>query len=328
MIECIFTVDYEIYGNGEGSLKDLVYEPAERLSAIFRERNAPLVVFVEVAEMEMIGARGSDPSIDLVKHQIHQFYSEGFELGLHLHPQWYKGRYEKGRWVLDYGEYNLCDLPRERISQIVDRAIDYYRNLVGEPDFAPFSFRAGNWLFQPARNAAKVLADRGIRVDSSVFKGGLQHQHGLDYRRSLRNGEYWTFSDDVEVSDPNGELLELPIHTEMVPTLQRKSPATHGNGRSSLSRLLDFLRLRFPLKLDFCRMTKEELRGMVDALMKEDEGNPAFFRPVVAIGHTKDLVDFETVRSFLGYLEEKRIPVSTFKEVYDKCVETLRRKNC
>ena len=28
MIECIFTIDYEIYGNGEGSLQQLVYEPA------------------------------------------------------------------------------------------------------------------------------------------------------------------------------------------------------------------------------------------------------------------------------------------------------------
>lgn len=35
MLECIFTIDYEIYGNGEGSLKELVYEPAKHLKAIF-----------------------------------------------------------------------------------------------------------------------------------------------------------------------------------------------------------------------------------------------------------------------------------------------------
>ena len=32
MIECIFTVDYEIYGNGTGALIDLVYEPAKQLT--------------------------------------------------------------------------------------------------------------------------------------------------------------------------------------------------------------------------------------------------------------------------------------------------------
>src|SRR4051812_4633060 len=36
MIECIFTIDYEIYGNGTGSLRDLVLEPAARLADLFR----------------------------------------------------------------------------------------------------------------------------------------------------------------------------------------------------------------------------------------------------------------------------------------------------
>jgi len=30
MIDCIFTIDYEIYGNGEGSLRELVYEPTQK----------------------------------------------------------------------------------------------------------------------------------------------------------------------------------------------------------------------------------------------------------------------------------------------------------
>ena len=74
------------------------------------------MLFVEVAELEMIEANGTDPAIDLVKHQIRDFYEEGFELGLHLHPQWYNARYENGKWLLDYSEYNLCTLPRERIA--------------------------------------------------------------------------------------------------------------------------------------------------------------------------------------------------------------------
>ena len=51
MIECIFTLDYEIYGDGTGSLKELVYEPAEQLKAIFRKWNACFVNFVDVAEL-------------------------------------------------------------------------------------------------------------------------------------------------------------------------------------------------------------------------------------------------------------------------------------
>ena len=328
MLNLIFTLDYEIYGNGQGSLRELVYEPADRLLEIFRKFNARFVAFVEAAELEMIQARGTDPAIDFVQQQIRAFYRDGFELGLHLHPQWYNGRCENGQWHLDYSEYNLCSLPVERIKSIIDRSIGYFRTVLGVPDFTPLAFRAGNWLFQPTKAAAQVLSERGIKVDSSVFKGGLQHQHKLDYRPSLENGDFWKFTDDVNVPDAQGLMLELPIHTRMVRPwqmftakrvgLQQKASSTAQSRTSKLYRLMDFLRFSQPLKLDFCRMTLDELTGMVDRVIREDQKNPAAYRPLVAIGHTKDLVDFETVESFLAYLKLKNIPVVTFKEVREK----------
>ena len=334
MIECIFTIDYEIYGNGQGSLRELVYEPAERLKEIFRKWNVRFVIFVEVAELEMIESKGTDPAIDLIKNQIKDFYREGFELGLHLHPQWYNARYENGRWLLDYSEYNLCVLPRERIVQITDRSINYLRYVLGVSDFTPISFRSGNWLFQPTKTAAKVIAEMGIKVDSSVFKGGLQHQHNLDYCRALRNGYYWRFNEHVDVPDPSGSLIELPIHTQMIPiwkmfntkriSIERKATSSSPNGkcqtiRKKIYRLMDFLRFRYPLKFDFCRMTLNELTGIINIVIQEDNKNPDSFKPIVAIGHTKDLIDFETVGSFLSYLGEKGIALSTFEEVYNRC---------
>ena len=334
MIECIFTIDYEIYGNGQGSLKELIYEPTQKLLGIFDKAKAKIVVFVEVSELEQIEASGTDSTINDVKYQVQELYRQGHEIALHLHPQWYNARWKNGNWELDYSEYNLCALPQKRIFQIIDRSIAYLRNITGATDFTPFSFRAGNWLFQPTQTLANALAEQGIRVDSSVFKGGLQHQHKLDYRLSLRNGHYWRFSDDVNVHDHKGALLELPIHTQIVPTwkifttkrvgLQRKTaPASRTNknhdGGKKLQRLMDFMRFRYPLKLDFCRMTINELTRMMDTVIKEDQQDPTIFRPIVAIGHTKDLVDFETVKSFLSYLDQKNIPVATFEDVYQRC---------
>jgi len=329
MIECIFTIDYEIYGNGEGSLRELVYEPAQRLKEIFFRWNGRFVVFVEVAEMEMIEAKNTDSAIDLVKDQIRDFNKEGFELGLHLHPQWYNARRENGGWKLDYSEYNLCTLPRRRIVEIVNRSIAYFRKLLDVADFKPFSFRAGNWLFQPTKTIASVLAERGVKVDSSVFKGGLQHKHKLDYRQALRNGYYWTFTDNVDVPDNEGGMLEFPIYTQMVPSwkmptrkrigLQQKGSSGGQNGKRRPDCLLDYLRLWYPLKFDFCRMTLDELKKMLDTIIREDQQDPTSFRPIVAIGHTKDLVDLETVEKFLDYSQRKGIPVSTFKKVYNKC---------
>lgn len=330
MIECIFTIDYEIYGNGEGSLDELVYEPARKLKTIFDQVGAKIVVFVETAELEKIEAFETDTAISKVRGQIRELYKQGHEIALHLHPQWCNARYYNGKWELDYREYNLCELPKKRIAEIVDRSITYLRTVLETSDFTPLSFRAGNWLFQPTQTVANVLAERGIKVDSSVFKGGLQHQHKLDYRGALRNGYYWKFSDRVDIPDPGGALLEVPIHTQMVPFwemltakrigLQQKGASTDKTLKERFYRFLDFLRFRHPLKFDFCRMTLNELTSMVDAVIREDQKDPRLFRPIVAIGHTKDLVDLETVKSFLSYLKQKGIAVSTFEKAYQGLV--------
>jgi hypothetical protein len=39
MIECIFTIEYEICGNGESPLVELLYEPAEKLGTLFKGRD-------------------------------------------------------------------------------------------------------------------------------------------------------------------------------------------------------------------------------------------------------------------------------------------------
>jgi len=326
MIECLFTLDYEIYGNGEGDLKDLVYEPARKLKQIFDQAGAKFVVFVEAAELEKMEMGGTDPAINDVKNQIKELHQQGYEVALHLHPQWCNACHRDGKWDLDYKEYNLCTLPENRITEIIDRSITYLRTTLEVSDYTPISFRAGNWLFQPTMTVAKVLAAHGIRIDSSVFKGGLQHQYGLDYRRAAENGYFWRFQADVNSPDPNGILVEIPIYTKMVPfwkmatakriSLQQKAYSRRLVFRDKVYRLLDRARFRQPLKLDFCRMTLNELTAMMEDILKEDGQNPESFRPIVAIGHTKDLVDFKTVEDFLFFLREKKIPVSTFKDIY------------
>lgn len=335
MIEVIFTLDYEIYGSGEGSLKELVYEPAEKLKAVFTKWKANFVVFIEVAELEIIEASGSDQAIDLIKQQIRDFQKDGFELGLHIHPQWYNACHKDAHWQLDYGEYNLCRLPPDRIDQIIDRSIAYFRKVLGAPSYSPVSFRAGNWLLQPTGTMASALARHGIKIDSSVYKGGLQHQHDLDYRKSGKNGYYWAFSEDVNVPNPHGILIEIPTFTKMVPVwkmftakrvgLQQKGSSRAPYRQRRLTRLRDFLRFRHPMKLDYCRLTASEMIRMFDQEMEKDRKDPALFRPLVAIGHTKDLIDLETVDSFLSYLRGNGIPISTFRNVHGKIMERDER---
>ena len=88
------------------------------------------------------------------------------------------------------------------------------------------------------------------------------------------------------------------------------------------------MRFLYPLKLDFCRMTLKELTSMVDKVVREDQLERSAYRPIVAIGHTKDLTDSQTVDDFLSFLNAKQIAVSTFESVHSHLLgETARSES-
>jgi predicted hydrocarbon binding protein len=91
-----------------------------------------------------------------------------------------------------------------------------------------------------------------------------------------------------------------------------------GGWAGKKNRIRDLLRFRYPRKFDFCRMTLDEMKVMLDRVIREDKQQPQVYRPLVAIGHTKDLTDPETVEEFLRYLNEQQIGVGTFESIYSK----------
>jgi hypothetical protein len=52
--------------------------------------------------------------------------------------------------------------------------------------------------------------------------------------------------------------------------------------------------------------------------MKKDLAEPSSYRPLVAIGHTKDLIDVGAMDAFLAFLREKGIPVTTLSSAGER----------
>jgi hypothetical protein len=74
-------------------------------------------------------------------------------------------------------------------------------------------------------------------------------------------------------------------------------------------------------------MTVAELKSVMEDAIRRDRQDPESYRPVVAIGHTKDLTDLDSVRWFLEYLRASRVPVRTFADAYPTlkaCVQSSR----
>jgi hypothetical protein len=178
---------------------------------------------------------------------------------------------------------------------------------------------------QPTALIASVLQRHGVQVDSSVFKGGRIRDLGLDYRRTPSSERFWRFSTDVNRPEPKGALLEIPIHTELVPfwrmlglkrlKLHHKVPNV-GQGTPIPRRWRDFLRYRYPRKLDFCRMTFEEMRDAMARVLNSGQEGLEESNVVVAIGHSKDFVDAHAIRLFLEYLRQHDIAVTTLARLF------------
>ncbi|MDI6698989.1 MAG: hypothetical protein QME85_08645 [Candidatus Saccharicenans sp.] len=331
MLDFIFTVDYEIYGNGSGSLDELVYKPAKRLIDLFSVYDSNLVFFIEAAELEMMESVGSDPAIDLVLFQIKEIRKLGHEIGLHIHPQWYKGRFQNGQWILNYDEYNLCLLPEERISEIIRRAISFLRDKLDDPSFIPLAYRGGNWLMTPSDIISRILYNEGVRIDSSVFKGGYQYSTGLDYRRAPADLFYWRFSNDVLTPDSHGPMLELPVFTKMIPlwkfmrgkrlALEKSSASTDSFLNKIKRRFRDFMRWKVPVKLDYCRLSYNELLYITKEIIRADRDKPDEYRPIVLIGHTKDNPDNSIIEHYLAFLKCQELRITTFGPVFEQIVK-------
>jgi hypothetical protein len=59
--------------------------------------------------------------------------------------------------------------------------------------------------------------------------------------------------------------------------------------------------------------------------MRQDRKEPESYRPIVAIGHTKDLQDFDSVDTFLGFLRANKIGVRTFADIHPRLAKLTSR---
>lgn len=329
MIDLLFTYDYEIYGDGGGSLYECVLKNTEKLNQIFENYNFRYVNYVEAAEFIKIKENNSDSDINLVEKQILNMYNKKYEIALHLHPQWFNSKYIDNKWILDYSEYNLCKIEVTKINEYLTKAIEYLRRVLNEPKYNPISFRAGNWLIQPTDKIVQSLLKYNIKIDSSLFKGGIFRTYGIDFRPSLKNNDYyWSFYKDVNIPEKEVRIWEIPIYAWQVPfwksISKNKLNALKGNNGTKICtfkrvyKFFDKLSFFYPLKLDFTKMSFNELSEGILKIINEDKKSPEIYKPITLIGHSKNLIQFNAVEKLLKFISEKKINVSLFKEIIPK----------
>ena len=233
------------------------------------------------------------------------------EIGVQLHP-WVSPPFDEELTAFNSFAGNLPpELEREKFARL--------HALIGENfGTAPLIYRAGRYGVGPA--SAQMLADAGIRIDTSVRANfDYSYEGGPNFRQHpLR--PWWI--------DREAGLIEMPLTTvywgplrdvggRIYPLLWR---APSLRGALARTRMLE----RIPLTPE--GVTVHEAIRAIDVAI--DDGLPllvfSFHSPSLAPGHTpyvrkaEDLDDFyDWWRTIFAYLEKRGIAPASVREVLD-----------
>ncbi len=341
MLKVLFTLDYEIHGNGEGSPLKLMIEPTQRLLRLFDEYGAKLTIMADVAESlkfkEYAGQeKRDDYHYGAIVSQLQDAVARGHDVQLHIHSSYFNATHDGRRWVQDWREYDFAGLDPNRMTTMVKQGKQFLESILqpAHPGYRCLAFRAANWSVSPSRNVVRALLDNGLEIDTSIFKYG--RRDGLvkfDYSRAHSDLLPWpACADDLCARDDRGKLWEFPIYSEnrwigaflsanriyrvlhgarhriaSAPSDGASGEPTGPAGRTGRLDRLSLLAKKHAWKADFNQCTGRQLM----AALRRAEGKASGISgdvPFVLIGHSKifNTVNERSLRPFLEFVAQNK----------------------
>ena len=332
----IFTLDYEIHGNGDGSPYELMVEPTYRLMDLLEKYNGKLTILADVAEILCFKRYYEETGEDKfyykdIESQLIDAIRRGHDVQLHIHSSYFKAKFNGLSWEQCWAEYNMAALSYDRIYEMVSTSKRFLEDLLQpvSSDYSCTAFRAANWSMMPTPNIYNALVSNGIKIDTSVYKGGCQTGN-VNYDYSNAHSQLHSYPADqhnINLYDSNGLLTEYPIYTEMryfwsfvtpirVFRMVRAKFHKHKKNdvvapqeskkNTSTLRITSFFK-KSPWKLDFNQASGYQLINAVKRIHKHiHEKDPE--NEVVLIGHSKTFVKYNerTLEQFLKWTKMNR----------------------
>jgi len=163
--------------------------------------DVPLTLFTDVCSIERYRQLVPDSTFpDLIEAQLKRALETGHDVQLHIHPHWIDTDFIDGKWITRYERFRLHMWGFERGSgpdarSIIRRGKAYLESLLKpvNPAYECMSFRAGGWCLQPEEPLLKALISEGIRIDTTVFRGGYMPyvEKWFDFRDAPDVASWW-----------------------------------------------------------------------------------------------------------------------------------------
>ncbi len=330
------TIDYELYGDGSGSIEQHMLRPADEVLSFFSEHKIRATFFIEVLEliaMEKAVRSGKGPrslatDIGAVRHQLSRIVAEGHDIQLHLHPQWHGARWSEEGWILKSDHYSLLQWGERVLKDLVSEGRHYLEELARpvRPDYECRIFRAGGFHFDRSERLGQILYEEGIRIDSSACRGYWRQTpySSIDYRDLIGHSRpYWRTLDGGIGAVDRPALWEIPIWAtyarqwrkiaarRLRPLLARnrfRGGLEQGISQTGLSsnpvKLLRWMWQTQPMIWDFCLLSGTQLMKSFQTAL--DFHQPEGFFPLVMMGHTKHFRDMTALEEFHAGLDRRQ----------------------
>jgi hypothetical protein len=339
------TDDWELRGNGAGDIERLQFLPMRELVKLYRAHDVRASFNAELMQqLTFRKEQARHPELkklaDDWDENVRQTFRQGFDIQLHIHPQWHEAKYENGKWQLT-ADWSLLNHDADVVYEMLAAGKDYLEKLLQPIDSAYrcISFRAGAWCIAPSTHLLSSLVKLGIVFDMSIV-GGLffdTRNIKLDYTKSEEDFvPFYPQMDDARKVSPHTEkIICVPTHhfygsrrqvfkhhlsIAWRKARQKIAPATaqagtlsatsyyqewgQTNHASTLNRLYDKGVVPYlkgkHLISDLAQLDAALLREMLQAIRRRARASGLAQVPVILTNHSKDIQDFAPIASFIA----------------------------
>lgn len=211
------TLDYELFmGSKVGTVDNCLIRPTENLVRVLDKYGVKATFFVDAAYLYRLYTLGLVfPQLkndhEKIAKQLSWLNDKGYDIQLHIHPQWFFANYDGEEWHLKETDYKLSDFDESTVVKLFVDSKNHLEEIVGNKACA---FRAGGFSIQTFNNINGLFEKTGIIIDSSVLsarKSGCGPQ-SFDYT-GVYPGTIYQFETDVAKPVEGGSFVELPITT-------------------------------------------------------------------------------------------------------------------
>lgn len=225
MLYINISFDYELFfGTNQGTYREVLFEPTDRIADVLLREGAPATFFVDVLSVTQHRKYGITDYCDAFEKQVRQLHDGGNDIQLHIHPHWLRSVYDGSNWIFDNTSFGLDSFAEEEnelsIENVLGKSVDYLNDLLSERDSAYqcVAYRAGGYCLNPYSELIRLLWSKGILIDSSVAmfqKSKVGAAQKYDYMQLPASLNYYLNPDiPLERSTLNSTpsaLLEVPV---------------------------------------------------------------------------------------------------------------------